>query len=221
MFDFGLATCVKKRSCSSESYELTGYTGTRAYMAPEVALRRAYNEKVDIYSFGILLWQILTGMIPFQDYSKEEHMKLVVIGGQRPPLVDIDGPGGFCIPTTLAQLLQQCWHADPNMRPSSSRVLMILDSLLRPPSFSDGNHGGSGRYMSIAKMIPTLLSRRSLLRSKTPSVGIAPSNGLSLKQSERKSSLNFGPDLKDIQESQQLERGSKSMKVRSKSYRKI
>ena len=77
LLDFGLATCVKKSSSSSEAYKLTGYTGTRAYMAPEVALRLQYNEKVDIYSFGILFWQILSGEVPFQNMSKEEHMKKV------------------------------------------------------------------------------------------------------------------------------------------------
>lgn len=79
LLDFGLATCVKKSSSSSESYKLTGYTGTRAYMAPEVALRLQYNEKVDIYSFGILFWQIITGEVPFYNMSKDEHMKKVCI----------------------------------------------------------------------------------------------------------------------------------------------
>jgi serine/threonine protein kinase len=38
---------------------MTGNTGSLRYMAPEVALRRPYSEKADVYSFGILVWQVI------------------------------------------------------------------------------------------------------------------------------------------------------------------
>mmetsp|Transcript_13423 Transcript_13423/g.20259 ORF Transcript_13423/g.20259 Transcript_13423/m.20259 type:complete len:186 (+) Transcript_13423:241-798(+) len=56
LFDFGLVSCVQKRSSSDDAYAMSGFTGTLVYMAPEVALRQAYSEKVDVYSFGVLLW---------------------------------------------------------------------------------------------------------------------------------------------------------------------
>ena len=40
---------------------MTGRVGTLAYMAHEVALCKPYNEKVDIYGFGMILWQLVTG----------------------------------------------------------------------------------------------------------------------------------------------------------------
>ena len=58
LIDFGLSTCVKKRMSLNDVYQLTGNTGSLRYMAPEVALKLPYNEKVDVYSFGIILWQM-------------------------------------------------------------------------------------------------------------------------------------------------------------------
>jgi serine/threonine protein kinase len=50
LFDFGLAACVQKKRTASDTYDMTGYTGTLVYMAPEVVLRKRYNEKVDVFS---------------------------------------------------------------------------------------------------------------------------------------------------------------------------
>lgn len=120
LFDFGLMGCVKKRVSSNESYNMTGNTGTIAYMAPEVALRKAYSEKVDIYSFGMILWQLLSSDIPFRGMTKDEHMNNVVKGGQRPRISDE-------LPLLLIRLIERCWHADPVKRPSAREILDVLD----------------------------------------------------------------------------------------------
>ena len=54
---------MKRRTYSAESFFMTGRVGTMAYMAHEVALCKPYNEKVDIYGFGMILWQLATGGI--------------------------------------------------------------------------------------------------------------------------------------------------------------
>jgi len=66
LFDFGLCTCVKRRQSSNESYEMTGNTGSLRYMAPEVALKAPYSEKADVYSFGIMIWQMARDRVPFK-----------------------------------------------------------------------------------------------------------------------------------------------------------
>eukprot|EP01036_Dinobryon_divergens_P022034 gene22034-30266_t len=219
LLDFGLATCVKKSSSSSESYKLTGYTGTRAYMAPEVALRLKYNEKVDIYSFGILFWQMITGEVPFHNMSKDEHMKKVVLGGLRPPLVNIsDALGGIWqIPEALAEILRQCWQPEPNNRPTSGAILATLDALLQPPSGS--SHGdranGGARLMSISKILPGILSGRTFHpkskifnNSRSGSVAPSPTDGeitdsnAQSPDTNRKSSLTFDLPKKPVQPSQ-------------------
>ena len=102
---------------------MTGRVGTMAYMAHEVALCKPYNEKVDIYGFGMILWQLATGGIhtyihiisyiltknvsnegemPFHGVSREEYMLRVVHGGVRPPM-----PAN--LPHKLAHLIRLCW----------------------------------------------------------------------------------------------------------------
>ena len=56
LFDLALAVCVHKRQSLSEAYEMTGCTGSIRYMAPEVSLDMPYSEKVDVYSYALVLW---------------------------------------------------------------------------------------------------------------------------------------------------------------------
>lgn len=123
LFDFGLCTCVRKRQRSDEYYEMTGNTGSLRYMAPEVALKKPYGEKVDVYSFGILVWQMAKDKQPFQGFNKESFMKDVVAGGQRPK-VDKSWPKDF------SALLQSCWHADATQRPSFAKIYDEVDNFI-------------------------------------------------------------------------------------------
>jgi len=84
LYDFGLCTCVRQRRNKDEAYEMTGNTGSLRYMAPEVALRRSYNEKVDVYSFGIMVWQMARDRVPFKGMDRDQFMSEVILGGDRP-----------------------------------------------------------------------------------------------------------------------------------------
>ena len=55
-------------------------------MAPEVALNQPYNEKVDVYGYGLILYEIITGVTPFSGFSKEKFFQCVVRNCERPPL---------------------------------------------------------------------------------------------------------------------------------------
>lgn len=133
LFDFGLCTCVRARSADGldESYEMTGNTGSLRYMAPEVALRQPYSEKVDVYSFGIMVWQMARDRVPFKGMDKEEFMRKVVVGGERPKL-DRSWPPGF------SALLTSCWEPVPALRLSFAQVVAELGKLM------DGGGGGGG-----------------------------------------------------------------------------
>ena len=125
LFDFGLAACVKKKQLTSNTYEMTGHTGTLVYMAPEVYLNQPYNEKVDVYSFAMILWEIISGEQVFRNMSKEQHMQQVVLGGHRPALSPILARA----PAEVARLLERCWHPDHRLRPSFSAILRDLVSI--------------------------------------------------------------------------------------------
>jgi len=85
IFDFGLAKEIDPAKASKDGmYKLTGDTGSPRYMAAEVALGKPYNERCDVYSFSILLWQLLSLETPFSGYSMNMFHKRVVEGGVRP-----------------------------------------------------------------------------------------------------------------------------------------
>jgi len=123
LFDFGLCSVVRKRKGVNETYEMTGNTGTLRYMAPEVALGKEYNQSVDVYSFGIILWQMVKGKVPFNGLGRRTYMENVVIGGDRPKL-DRGWNKQFI------RLLRRCWCEDKSLRPSFSEIVAELDALI-------------------------------------------------------------------------------------------
>ena len=87
IFDFGLAKEFKKKDRGADgTFHLTAETGSPRYMAPEVFLGKPYNETCDVYSFSILLWQILKAEVPFDEYTESMIINDVCKGGVRPKL---------------------------------------------------------------------------------------------------------------------------------------
>jgi serine/threonine protein kinase len=85
IFDFGLSKEFNPDSKDKDGfYQLTSDTGSPRYMATEVALGKPYNETVDVYSFCILLWQILKVETPFDGYTMNMFQKKVITAGTRP-----------------------------------------------------------------------------------------------------------------------------------------
>lgn len=111
LFDFGLCRCVKKRTEETEVYKMTGNTGSLRYMAPEVVLGYPYNEKVDVYSFAVVMWALATGCEPFCDLDVASHRSKVVINGLRPSM-------RASWPEEFQNLLRDCWHGQSTLRPN-------------------------------------------------------------------------------------------------------
>jgi serine/threonine protein kinase len=63
-------------------YKLTGRTGSIPYMAPEVMLCKKYNHKVDVYSFGILLWELFALKIPCKGFNNYDYIEKVCKRGK-------------------------------------------------------------------------------------------------------------------------------------------
>uniref|UniRef100_A0A7S2P623 Protein kinase domain-containing protein n=1 Tax=Leptocylindrus danicus TaxID=163516 RepID=A0A7S2P623_9STRA len=121
LFDFGLAKeLLDSDHVGDGLYSLEkSPVGSRRYMAPEVALVQPYNAKADVYSFGILLWEICSLEIPFDGYSVEKHSKLVVNKNQRPKIKK-----GW--PKCATMIMQRCWSPDIFSRPDISQIAELL-----------------------------------------------------------------------------------------------
>ena len=115
IFDFGLA-----REILDGEHRMTANTGSLRYMAPEVNIGENYGLSADIYSYGILLWELCTLIIPFDGMTTVDHSKYVVHGGARPKIDKVQGS------QDLRYLIQACWHADVKKRPSSTGVRNAL-----------------------------------------------------------------------------------------------
>lgn len=121
LFDFGLAKELDPAlQCgSTEFYELSGNTGSLRYMSPEVARSEPYNLTADVYSFGLLLWQVCSLELPYDGMNRQDHSEFVVYGNERPPL-DLSWS------TPLRILMKRSWEPDPVVRPPMTSVYKIL-----------------------------------------------------------------------------------------------
>jgi len=136
IFDFGLAKELKSENkLETGKYKMTGNTGSRRYMAPEVALERPYDASVDIFSFGILLWELCALEKPFYGFSANKHMVQVVQNHERPRL-DTSLPSSSSssilsiFPLNLQWLLKKCWSTDPDTRPSIETIQEVLRDIM-------------------------------------------------------------------------------------------
>eukprot|EP00941_MAST-03F_sp_MAST-3F-sp1_P001281 g1281.t1 len=120
--DFGLA---KRIVNLRESF--TKNIGTPAYMAPELfdstKGRHIDRRKCDVYSFGILLYALLSRKRPFYKEDPFKIIKKVAVEKYRPPVPDC--------PIELGKLMQECWAHDPDTRPSFVEIYERLDLLSR------------------------------------------------------------------------------------------
>lgn len=135
--DFGLSTTFEvpkflrsndasTRSTGSsvgdvEEEEHTAEAGTYRWMAPEVIRHESYNYKADVYSFAVVLWQLLTREKPFHNDTQEEAAKLVALGYQRPPF-----PRG--LPKPVMAVIDRAWGEDPDERPNFDELCEIFES---------------------------------------------------------------------------------------------
>lgn len=122
ILDFGLVKFVAG-PIETEGITRSGYVvGSPEYMAPEQASGSPVGPAADLYSVGVVLYECLTGRLPFDASNTAEILRLHILK-EPPPL--IGEPGTEHIPVALAEVVMRCLEKDPSARPPNADALRI------------------------------------------------------------------------------------------------
>uniref|UniRef100_A0A8C5PKS5 mitogen-activated protein kinase kinase kinase n=1 Tax=Leptobrachium leishanense TaxID=445787 RepID=A0A8C5PKS5_9ANUR len=113
--DFGLAREWHRTTKMSAA-------GTYAWMAPEVIRSSMFSKGSDVWSYGVLLWELLTGEVPFRGIDG-----LAVAYGVAMNKLSLPIPS--TCPEPFVRLMEDCWNTDPHCRPSFTNILFQLSTI--------------------------------------------------------------------------------------------
>uniref|UniRef100_A0A803QH33 Protein kinase domain-containing protein n=1 Tax=Cannabis sativa TaxID=3483 RepID=A0A803QH33_CANSA len=112
--DFGIA--CEEAYCDA----LIDDPGTYRWMAPEMIKHKSYGRKVDVYSFGLILWELVAGTIPYEEMNPIQAAFAVVNKNLRPVI-----PGNC--PPAMKALIEQCWCLQSEKRPEFWQIVKVLE----------------------------------------------------------------------------------------------
>uniref|UniRef100_A0A8C8F045 Mitogen-activated protein kinase kinase kinase 7 n=2 Tax=Oncorhynchus tshawytscha TaxID=74940 RepID=A0A8C8F045_ONCTS len=119
-----LKICDFGTACDIQTH-MTNNKGSAAWMAPEVFEGSNYSEKCDVFSWGIILWEVITRRKPFDEIGGPAfRIMWAVHNGTRPPLIK-------SLPKPIESLMTRCWSKDPSQRPSMEEIVKIMTHLMR------------------------------------------------------------------------------------------
>ncbi|XP_072264750.1 mitogen-activated protein kinase kinase kinase 7 isoform X2 [Pyxicephalus adspersus] len=142
-----LKICDFGTACDIQTH-MTNNKGSAAWMAPEVFEGSNYSEKCDVFSWGIILWEVITRRKPFDEIGGPAfRIMWAVHNGTRPPLIKN-------LPKPIESLMTRCWSKDPSQRPSMEEIVKIMTHLMQyfpgadealqyPCQYSDGGQSNS------------------------------------------------------------------------------
>ncbi|CAL0310207.1 unnamed protein product [Lupinus luteus] len=128
--DFGIA-CDASKKCDS-------WSGTYRWMAPEMIKKKQYGRKVDVYSFGLMLWEMVTGILPYKGMTPVQVAFAVSDKNSRPEI-----PSNC--PNVIGNLIQQCWDMKPEKRPEFWQIVQVLEK------FDQSLYGIDGRVLNLVQ----------------------------------------------------------------------
>ncbi|POG78664.1 kinase-like domain-containing protein [Rhizophagus irregularis DAOM 181602=DAOM 197198] len=110
--DLGLCQPANVKSSQNSNKKIYGVL---PYVAPEVLRGKEYTQESDIYGFGIIAYEICTGLLLYHDIPHDEFLAIKICHGLRPNC-------DYKIPQLIIDIINQCWDADPLKRPNANEL---------------------------------------------------------------------------------------------------
>ncbi|POG65463.1 kinase-like domain-containing protein [Rhizophagus irregularis DAOM 181602=DAOM 197198] len=107
------------RPANCESTKDNTY-GVLPYMAPEILRGQNYNKAADIYSFGIIMYEVISGLSPFHDKSQDEALAIKICQGLRPSF-------NIKVPQLIMHTIKRCLDANPLTRPNAHELKSTIE----------------------------------------------------------------------------------------------
>jgi len=104
--------------------------GIIPYVAPEVLKRQKYTKASDIYSLGMIMWELMTSRRPFWNHDHDTELIIQILDDLRPP-INTNAPEGYI------ELMRECWNLDPDKRPTASDLMNKFMAIKRRESYNE------------------------------------------------------------------------------------
>ncbi|RHZ74096.1 hypothetical protein Glove_227g138 [Diversispora epigaea] len=115
--DFGLSKLIEANPNNPKKRNIFGVL---PYIAPEVLSGEEYAKAADVYSFGIIAYEIVTGFPPYPDIPHDKDLAMKICNGLRPKIP-------FHIPKLITRIIMRCWDARVTHRPTFEELYDELD----------------------------------------------------------------------------------------------
>ncbi|GBF87404.1 hypothetical protein Rsub_00115 [Raphidocelis subcapitata] len=135
--DFGLSRALSL----GQTHVTTHSMGTITHMPPEMFKTGRMSPAGDVYAFGVMVWEVITGRGAFHGLHYAEVIEQVAIRGARPPVPE-------AAPPELRALMEACWQADPTKRPGFDALVTCLELLMAACGVRPDGSGNGGAVLA-------------------------------------------------------------------------
>lgn len=161
--DFGLSGAVQTVS----NHEVAN----PRWLAPEIMKKEEFTLASDVYSYGIILWELVARKLPFEEIGFDNKVEEAVMQGKRPTIPSDSN-------STFAQLISDCWMQNPDKRPTFKEIRTVLTSIV------ENVQKDLGVKFNLHPSTENLFDSAKAHQSSSNSLSPSPSGELSQEETE-------------------------------------